>query len=56
MALDCIPCFAHQALEADRLATDDLSVHEQIVRDVLRAAPEMDSAQCPPMGGQKVHR
>ena len=56
MALDCIPCLAHQALEADRFATDDPSVHEQIVGDVLRAAPEMDLAQCPPMVGQKAHR
>ena len=38
MALDCIPCLAHQALEADRFATDDPSVHEQIARDVLRPA------------------
>jgi len=56
MALDCIPCFADQALEADRFATDDPSVDEQIVRDVLRPAPEMDPTQCPPMIGQKVHR
>jgi len=56
MALDCIPCLAHQALEADRFATDDPSVHEQIARDVLRPALEMDSAQCPPMVGQKAHR
>jgi uncharacterized protein with ATP-grasp and redox domains len=55
-ALDCIPCFARQALEAARFVTDDPAVHERIVRDVLRAAAEMDMAQCPPAVAQRFHR
>jgi len=55
-ALDCIPCFVRQALEAARFVTDDPAVHERIVRDVLRMAAEMDLAQCPPVVGQRIHR
>jgi hypothetical protein len=55
-ALDCIPCFARQALEAARFVADDPAVHERIVRDVLRMAAEMDLAQCPPVVGQRIHR
>jgi len=55
-SLDCIPCFARQALEAARFVTDDPAVHEQIVRDVLRWAAEMDFAQCPPVVAQRIHR
>jgi len=55
-ALECIPCFARQALEAARFVTDDRTVHEQILRDVLRSAAEMDLAQCPPVVGQRIHR
>jgi len=55
-ALDCIPCFARQALEAARFVTDDPAVHERIVRDALHAAAEMDLAQSPPVVAQEIHR
>ena len=55
-ALECIPCFARQALEAARFVTDDPAVHERILRDVLRSAAEMDLAQCPPVVAQRMHR
>jgi len=55
-SLDCIPCFIRQALEACRFVTDDPAVHEQVVREVLLLAAEMDHAQCPPVIGQKIHR
>lgn len=55
-ALECIPCFARQALEAARFVTDDPTVHERILRDVLRAVAEMDLAQCPPVIAQRIHR
>lgn len=55
-ALDCIPCFARQALEAARFVTDDPAVHERILRDVLRSTAEMDLAQCPPAVAQQIHR
>jgi len=55
-SLDCIPCFIRQALEAARFITDEVEVHEQAVREVLRLAAEMDLSQCPPLIGQRIHR
>jgi len=55
-SLECIPCFARQALEAARFVTDDPAVHERVLRDVLRSAAEMDLAQCPPVVAQRIHR
>ncbi len=54
--LDCIPCFIRQALDAARHATDDIHIHEQVVRDVLDCARELDMSQSPPVIGQKIHR
>jgi len=55
-ALECIPCFLRQALEAARFVTDDPSVHERVLRDVLRWTAEMDLSDCPPRVGQRIHR
>jgi len=55
-ALDCIPCFARQALEAARFVTDDPAVHERLVREMLRTTARMDFAQCPPAVAQNMHR
>ncbi|MBN1422173.1 MAG: DUF89 family protein [Planctomycetes bacterium] len=55
-ALDCLPCFVRQALEAARFVTDDRAVHERIVRSLLRSAAEIDLAQPPPVVGQLIHR
>jgi uncharacterized protein with ATP-grasp and redox domains len=55
-ALECIPCFARQALEAARFVTNDQAVHERLLRDVLRLAAEMDLSQCPPIVAREIHR
>ena len=55
-ALDCVPCIVRQALEAARFVTDDPTVHEQVLREVLRSAAEMDLAQSPPVVAQQIHR
>ncbi len=55
-SLDCIPCFFRQALDAIRLVTDDEVIHERVLREVLRAASEMDLRQSPPAMGQRIHR
>jgi uncharacterized protein with ATP-grasp and redox domains len=55
-ALECIPCFARQTLEAARFVTDDPAVHERILRDVLQSVAGMDLAQCPPVVAQRIHR
>ena len=54
--LDCIPCFIRQALDAARLATDDKRIHEQVIREVLVLAKDLDMSQSPPLMGQKIHR
>jgi len=36
--------------------TDDPAVHEQVLREVLRSAAEMDLAQSPPVVAQQIHR
>ena len=54
--LDCIPCFVRQTLDAARLATDDKQIHEQVVREVLALAKDLDMSQSPPVMGQKIHR
>ena len=54
--LDCIPCFVRQALDSARLATDDKQIHEQVVREVLRLAADLDMSQSPPAIGQQIHR
>lgn len=54
--LECIPCFIRQALEAVKMATDDESVHEQMLRDVLRSTAKMDMQQSPPAMARRIHR
>jgi uncharacterized protein with ATP-grasp and redox domains len=54
--LDCIPCFVRQSLDAARNITDDVSLHERIVRDVLRLAADLDLNRPPPWVGQLIHR
>ena len=55
-SLECIPCFLRQTLEAGLLVTQDTSVHEEIVRYVLRMTAEMDLSLSPPVMGQAIHR
>jgi uncharacterized protein with ATP-grasp and redox domains len=54
--LDCVPCFVRQALDAARLATDETTIHEQVLREVLILAKDLDMSQSPPVMGQKIHR
>jgi len=55
-ALDCIPCFTRQALDAARMVSTEASVHEDVARRVLALAAEMDFAQPPPVVGRDIHR
>ena len=55
-SLDCIPCLLRQALDAARLASRDLGIHEQLLREVLRWAGEIDLNQSPPAIAQQIHR
>jgi len=53
---DCIPCFIRQALDSARLVTEDETVHEQVLRNVLQATSKMDLRDSPPAMGQYIHR
>ncbi len=54
--LDCIPCLLRQSLDAARLVSPDPSVHEQVIRDALSWAGDMDLNQSPPAMAQRIHR
>jgi damage-control phosphatase, subfamily I len=54
--LDCIPCILRQSLEAVRMVSSDTNMHEQILRNVLQWAGEMDLNQSPPAMAQRFHR
>ena len=55
-SLDCIPCILRQSLDAARMVSKDPSVHENILREVLGWAGEMDLSQSPPAMAQRIHR
>jgi hypothetical protein len=55
-ALECIPCFVRQTLDAARMSSDDPAVHEQILREVLGWMSEMDLSLSPPAFAQRIHR
>lgn len=55
-SLNCIPCFIRQTLDAAQMTSDDSTVHEQIMREVLRWMSEMDFSISPPAFAQRIHR
>jgi len=55
-SLDCIPCILRQTLDAARLVSKNPTVHENIMRDVLGWAGEMDLNQSPPAMVQRIHQ
>ncbi len=54
--LDCVPCLVRQALDAARMATDDESVQEKVLRRALCEVSDLDVRLSPPAMGQKIHR
>jgi len=54
--LECVPCFVRQTLEVAQMITDDVSVHERALREVLRHVAEMDMSVSPPEMGRAIHR
>ncbi len=56
MELDCIPCFIRQALESARLVSSDPKIHEQILRETLTWACDVDLELPAPLIGQRIHR
>ncbi len=54
--LDCIPCFLRQCLDSSRNITDDVNVHERIVREMLYHIAELDFNRPPPSVSQHIYR
>lgn len=54
-SIDCIPCFIRHALYAARAVTDDQSVHERVVKQVLARLNDLDMTAPPPLMGRTVH-
>ncbi len=55
-SLDCVPCLLRQSLDAARTVTDDVGVHEHIIREMLRMTAELDLDRPPPALGQAIYR
>lgn len=54
--LDCVPCFARQALQATRFVLDDPAEQEEVLRELLREIASVDLSQPPPVMAQRIHR
>ena len=54
--LECIPCFLSQSLEAARMASEDIIVHQQVMQEVMGFLQTVDFTQSPPMISKDVHR
>ena len=53
---DCIPCFVRQTLDSARAVSDDMDLHERMLRKTLQALSEMDLRESPPAMAQRIHR
>ncbi|MDO5554084.1 MAG: ARMT1-like domain-containing protein [Planctomycetia bacterium] len=53
---DCLVCLVRQSLEAARCASNDIAIHNQVVRNVMALILENDVHIPPPLIGQKIHR
>jgi len=54
--LQCLPCFARQAVESAEMSTDDPEMKEKIIRAALRKASEIPFDKSPPHMGKEIHR
>jgi hypothetical protein len=55
-SIDCIPCFVRQTLQATRFVSVYPSVHEGVLREILRCLAGLDFDRPPPLVGQMIHR
>ena len=53
---DCVPCSIRQVLDSVRMITDDDTMHERVLRELLGMWQAMDMRQSPPAMAQKIHR
>ncbi|MEN6578173.1 MAG: ARMT1-like domain-containing protein [Phycisphaerales bacterium] len=53
---DCVPCSIRQVLDSVRMITDDETMHERVLRELLGMWQRMDMKQSPPAMAQRIHR
>jgi uncharacterized protein with ATP-grasp and redox domains len=53
--IDCIPCILRQTIEAARLFSGDLSVHNKILKEALIWCANMDMSLPAPVMGRRIH-
>jgi uncharacterized protein with ATP-grasp and redox domains len=53
---DCIACSVRQVLDSVRMISDDESVHERVIRELLAMWQRVDMRQSPPAMAQQIHR
>ncbi len=54
--LDCVPCLVRQALDSVRMGTDDLSVQEAVLRQVLLEMSDIDLASSAPAMARRIQQ
>lgn len=55
-SLDCLPCFVRQTLDASRLASNDIALHENIMREMLGWIRSVSFNDPPPLLASRIHR
>jgi len=56
LSLDCLPCFVRHALDMARTASDDVAIHEQVLREALLEAAGWSMNVPAPVSSQRVQR
>ncbi|NLV66950.1 MAG: DUF89 family protein [Spirochaetes bacterium] len=54
--LDCVPCLIRQSIEASGFTSDDYSLREKALREILRKISESDLTVSPPVIARDIHR
>ena len=54
--LECIPCFLSQSIEAAKMVTDDISIQEKVVKEVMKDLQNISFDKTPPEISTIVHR
>ncbi len=54
--LDCLPCILRQVLEASRISTDKIELHNEIIGEAIGVLSKYKSYKNPPEVGRDMHR
>jgi uncharacterized protein with ATP-grasp and redox domains len=54
--LDCIPCFIRQGLEAARMVTEDITIQEKVIREIMGHLVKIEFTGSPPVISKHIHK